>query len=68
MNEEKGLFERIENGLTTDVDAQRLRELMFNLSELIAGIHHLADDALQALECGDWRQVRCKLEQMAAIE
>lgn len=68
MDEEKRLIERIEKGLTTEVDAQQVREMLHDMSEIIAGIHHLATTTLAALERGDWRKAREDLERLAVIE
>ncbi len=65
--EELGLVERMAQGLTTDEDAQRVRQMMRDLEELLAGVHLLATNALEALGRGEWQNVRRDLERLEVI-
>lgn len=54
--------------LTTEQDAEALREMARTIEELTAGVHALAERALLSLAQGDWRQCVQELEKLRAIE
>jgi len=61
------LRERCEKGLTTEKDAELVEVLARDLEELLAGVHRLASEALEALEAGAWKTTRQDLERLAEI-
>ena len=65
--EELRLLERMEQGLTTEQDAAFVRDLLRDLREVVAGCHRLAEEALAALERGEWQTARRNLARLEVI-
>lgn len=67
MDEREALIERV-SVLTTEKDAEALRQMAQDLDELIAGVHKLAEQALKALKAGQWQNAIPDLERLRVIE
>lgn len=63
-----GLIGRIEQGLTTVADAQRVQVLMADQAELVGCVHRLAQKGLKELLDHNLGEVRRLLERLAEIE